>query len=125
MQCAIHAAAPCPVKVKEDMINWWGSIIFEYYGGTEGNGSTTINSEEWLAHKGSVGSTLNTLIPATLHIVGEDGEDVPVGEIGTIYFEGGREFEYYNDKEKTAEFRHSKGWSTLGDVGYVDEEGFL
>ena len=125
LQCAIHAAAPCPVKVKEDMINWWGPIIFEYYGGTEGNGSTTINSEEWLAHKGSVGRTLNTLIPAMLHIVGEDGEDVPAGEIGTIYFEGGREFEYYNDKEKTAESRHSKGWSTLGDVGYVDEEGFL
>ena len=121
LECAIHAAAPCPVQVKEQMINWWGPVINEYYAGTEGNGFVAINSEEWLAHKGSVGRSLTAL----LHIVGEDGEDVSAGEIGTIYFEGGGEFEYYNDKEKTAESRHAKGWSTLGDVGYVDEEGYL
>jgi acyl-CoA synthetase (AMP-forming)/AMP-acid ligase II len=121
LECAIHAAAPCPVKVKEDMIEWWGPVIHEYYAGTEGNGFVALNSEEWLAHKGSVGRCLT----AVLHIVNDDGEDVPAGEIGTIYFEGGGEFEYYNDKEKTAESRHSKGWSTLGDVGYVDAEGYL
>lgn len=121
LQCAIHAAAPCPIKVKEQMIDWWGPIIHEYYAGTEGNGFVAINSEQWLAHKGSVGQALT----AQMHIVGEDGEEVPAGEVGTIYFEGGGEFEYYNDSEKTKESRHSKGWSTLGDVGYVDEEGFL
>lgn len=121
LQCAIHAAAPCPIKVKEQMIEWWGPIINEYYAGSEGNGFVAINSEQWLAHKGSVGQPLT----AKLHIVGEDGEEVPQGEVGTIYFEGGGEFEYHNDSEKTAESRHKQGWSTLGDVGYVDEEGFL
>ncbi|MEJ6515658.1 MAG: AMP-binding protein [Pseudomonadales bacterium] len=121
LQCAIHAAAPCPVIVKEQMIDWWGPVIYEYYAGTEGNGFVAINSEEWLAHKGSVGRS----ITAELHIVGDDGEDLPAGEIGNIYFEGGGEFEYYNDKDKTAESRHAKGWSTLGDVGYVDEQGYL
>jgi acyl-CoA synthetase (AMP-forming)/AMP-acid ligase II len=121
LQCAIHAAAPCPVPVKEQMIKWWGPVIHEYYAGSEGNGFVAINSEEWLAHKGSVGRALT----AQLHIVGEDGEEVGPGESGTIYFEGGGEFEYYNDKEKTAESRHDQGWSTLGDVGYMDDEGYL
>ena len=121
LECAIHAAAPCPIKVKEDMIEWWGRVLFEYYAGTEANGFVTINSDEWLAHKGSVGRSLT----AALHIVDEDGEEVPLGEVGTIYFEGGGEFEYFNDKEKTDESRHPKGWTTLGDVGYVDEEDYL
>lgn len=121
MQCAIHAAAPCPIPVKEQMIAWWGPIIHEYYAGSEGNGFVAINSEDWLTHKGSVGRALT----AQLHIVGDDGEELGPGQSGTIYFEGGGEFEYYNDKEKTSESRHAKGWSTLGDVGYVDEEGFL
>ena len=115
---AIHAAAPCPVAVKEQMIDWWGPIIHEYYAGSEGNGFVAINSEQWLAHKGSVGQALT----AQIHIVGEDGEEVPQGESGTIYFEGGGEFEYFNDKDKTAESRHPSGWSTLGYVGYLDEE---
>ncbi len=121
LKCAIHAAAPCPVPVKEQMIDWWGPIIHEYYAGSEGNGFVAINSEEWLSHKGSVGKSLT----ATLHIVGEDGGEVPAGEQGTIYFEDGGEFEYFNDKEKTAESHHAKGWSTLGDIGYVDAEGYL
>ncbi len=121
LQCAIHAAAPCPVPVKEQMIEWWGPVIFEYYAGSEGNGFVAITSEEWLAHKGSVGRGLT----AVLHICDEEGNEVPVGESGIIYFEGGGEFEYHNDPQKTAESRHPKGWSTLGDIGYLDEEGYL
>ena len=121
LQCAIHAAAPCPIPVKEQMIAWWGPVIHEYYAGTEGNGFVAINSEDWLKHKGSVGQSLT----AKLHIVDDDGEEVAPGEIGTIYFEGGGEFEYYHDKDKTKESRHARGWTTLGDVGYVDEEGYL
>ncbi|HZU72874.1 MAG TPA: AMP-binding protein, partial [Acidimicrobiales bacterium] len=121
LRCAIHAAAPCPVPVKEQMIDWWGPIIHEYYAGTEGNGFTAINSEEWLAHKGSVGKALMS----TIHIVGEDGEELPSGEAGTIYFESASAFEYHNDPAKTASSRHPKGWSTLGDVGYLDDEGYL
>lgn len=121
LQCAIHAAAPCPIPVKEDMINWWGPVIFEYYAGSEGNGFVALNSEEWLAHRGSVGRA----ITAVLHIVDDDGNELPQGDTGTIYFEGGGEFEYYNDAAKTKESRHPKGWSTLGDVGYVDADGYL
>ncbi len=121
LKCAIHAAAPCPVPIKEQMIEWWGPIIYEYYAGSEGNGFVAINSEEWLAHKGSVGRGLT----AVLHICDESGEEVGVGESGTIYFEGGGDFEYHNDAEKTAESRHAKGWSTLGDVGYLDADGYL
>ena len=118
LECAIHAAAPCPIPVKEQMIEWWGPIINEYYAGTEGNGFVAINSEQWLSHKGSVGLPLT----AQLHIVDEEGNEVAVGESGTVYFEGGGEFEYFNDEEKTKDSRHSRGWSTLGDIGYVDEE---
>jgi acyl-CoA synthetase (AMP-forming)/AMP-acid ligase II len=123
LQIAIHAAAPCPVPVKEQMIEWWGPKIMEYYAGTEGNGFCAISSEEWLAHKGSVGKPLIGVV----HIVGEDGEEVGTREEGTIYFESGASFEYHNDPEKTASSRDPKGrgWSTLGDVGYVDEDGYL
>jgi acyl-CoA synthetase (AMP-forming)/AMP-acid ligase II len=121
LQCAIHAAAPCPIKVKEQMIDWWGPIIHEYYAGSEGNGFVAINSAQWLEHKGSVGQALT----AVLHIVDDDGIEVSEGEIGTIYFEGGGQFEYYNDDDKTAESRSKEGWSTLGDVGYLDADGFL
>ncbi|MFT7651743.1 MAG: long-chain acyl-CoA synthetase [Limisphaerales bacterium] len=121
VQCAIHAAAPCPVPIKEQMIEWWGEVLFEYYAGTEGNGFVQLNSEEWLAHKGSVGRPLNCQI----HICDDAGEEVAAGESGTVFFGGGGAFEYYKDKEKTVESRHPNGWSTLGDVGYVDEDGYL
>jgi long-chain acyl-CoA synthetase len=121
LQAVVHAAAPCPVPVKEQMIDWFGPIIHEYYAGTEGNGFVYCNSEMWLRHKGTVGTPIN----CTVHIVGEDGEEVPTGEEGTIYFEGGGSFEYYKDPEKTSSTRHPKGWSTLGDVGKLDEDGFL
>jgi long-chain acyl-CoA synthetase len=121
--CAIHAAAPCPVPVKEAMINWWGPIIEEYYAGSEGNGMTFIGSADWLAHKGSVGKAVLG-IP---HIVAEDNETVlPARSEGTIFFENpDHHFEYHDDKEKTASSRNSKGWSTLGDVGYMDEDGYI
>ena len=118
---AAHAAAPCPVPVKEQMIEWWGPILYEYYGATEANGATTISSEEWLAHRGSVGRPLHCKI----HIVDDDGRDLPPGEIGTVYFEGGARFDYHNDPEKTARSYSPEGWSTVGDVGRVDEEGYL
>jgi long-chain acyl-CoA synthetase len=121
MKCAIHAAAPCPIPVKEAMIAWWGPVIQEYYAGSEGNGMTFIDSNDWLAHKGSVG----TAKLGVLHILDEDGNEVPPRTEGTIYFEGATNFVYHNDPEKTAAGRNALGWSTLGDVGYVDEEGYL
>jgi long-chain acyl-CoA synthetase len=121
LKCAIHAAAPCPIPVKEQMIEWWGPVLYEYYAGTEGNGFVQLNSQEWLAHRGSVGRALN----CSVHICDDEGKELPVGEPGTIYFGGGGQFEYYKDPNKTAQSRHPQGWSTLGDVGYVDEEGYL
>ncbi len=122
LQYVIHAAAPCPVPVKEQMIEWFGPVIHEYYAGTEGNGFVYCNSDMWLGHKGTVGVPIN----CKLHICGDDGEEVPIGESGTVYFEGGTEFEYHNDPEKTKGSRHpDQPWSTLGDVGYVDTDNFL
>jgi long-chain acyl-CoA synthetase len=121
LRVAIHAAAPCPIPVKEQMIAWWGPKILEYYAGTEGNGFCAITAEEWLAHKGSVGRSLL----GTIHILDDDFAELPVGEAGTIYFEGGGPFEYHKDPSKTASSRSPQGWSTLGDIGYVDAEGYL
>ena len=127
LKVAIHAAAPCPVPVKERMIEWWGPVIHEYYAGSEGNGFCALNSEEWLQHKGSVGKPLL----GKLHICDEEGNELPVGEAGTIYFEAedpnAPQFQYYNDPKKTQESRHPKHkhWSTLGDIGKVDEDGYL
>ncbi len=121
LRCAIHAAAPCPIPIKEKMINWWGPVIYEYYAGTEGNGFVQLNSEEWLAHRGSVGKPLT----CEIHICDEHGAEVPAGESGAIYMSGGGTFEYYKDDDKTAESRHAQGWSTLGDVGYLDDDGYL
>ena len=124
LKVAIHAAAPCPVEVKRQMIEWWGPILVEYYAGTEGNGSTLITSEQWLAHPGSVGRSSVGVV----HICDETGADVPTGETGAVYFEQARmPFEYHGDPEKTRNAQHPEheSWSTLGDVGYLDEEGYL
>ncbi len=122
MKSAIHAAAPCPIPVKQAMIDWWGPVLLEYYAGSEGNGMTFATSQDWLAHKGTVGRAINGVV----HIVGEDNEtEVPVGEEGTVFFESESVFEYHDDPEKTASSRNSKGWSTLGDVGRLDADGFL
>ncbi|WP_145013162.1 acyl-CoA synthetase [Mycobacterium marseillense] len=120
LRCVIHAAAPCPVDVKHQMMDWFGPIIHEYYGGTEGFAGTTIGPQEWLAHPGSVG------IPtAPVHVLGEDGLELPVGESGELYFEGGPEFEYFKDPAKTASVYNDRGWRSLGDMGYVDADGYL
>jgi fatty-acyl-CoA synthase len=120
-ELAIHAAAPCPVPVKRQMIEWWGPILYEYYAGTEANGSTAITSEEWLAHPGSVGQARASRV----HIVGPEGEELPPGEEGAIYFSGGGTFEYHGDPDKTAGSRLPGGLSTLGDIGYLDADGWL
>lgn len=121
---AVHAAAPCPVEVKREMIGWWGPILYEYYAGTEASGSTFITSEEWLDHPGSVGRAAL----GVLHICDEDGRELPTGETGLVYFErDAPTFEYHNDPAKTAAARHPShpGWNALGDVGYLDDEGYL
>jgi len=120
LECVIHAAAPCPVDVKHRMMKWFGPIIHEYYGGTEGFAGTTIGPEEWLAHPGSVGRPLTPV-----HVVSDDGAELPVGESGELYFEGGPDFEYFKDAAKTVSVSNERGWRTLGDVGYVDEDGYL
>jgi long-chain acyl-CoA synthetase len=122
IDCAVHAAAPCPIPVKEAMIAWWGPVLEEYYAGSEGNGMTFISSKEWLEHKGSVGKA----VLGILHVMADDCEtEVPARTEGAIYFESENVFEYHGDAEKTASTRNSKGWSTLGDVGWADEEGYL
>lgn len=120
LQVVVHAAAPCPVPVKRQMFDWWGPIIHEYYAGTEDIGSTYITPEEWLAHPGSVGRPVDEC-----HIVGQDGEELPPGRAGVVYFAGGRSFEYHNDPEKTALVTDDRGWRTLGDIGHLDEDGYL
>jgi fatty-acyl-CoA synthase len=122
LEGAVHAAAPCPPAIKEQMIAWWGPTIYEYYAGTEGTGFCWCTSEDALGHPGTVGRAL----VGQVHIVGPDGAEVPVGEEGLVYFGGGATtFEYHNDPEKTAEAYNAEGWSTLGDIGRLDEEGFL
>jgi long-chain acyl-CoA synthetase len=121
---AIHAAAPCPAGVKQKMFDWWGAILYEYYGGTELNGLTHVSPEEWLAHPGTVGRP----ILGTIHICDEDGKEQPAGEQGIVYFELPRmSFAYHRDAAKTRDAQHPEhpNWTALGDVGYVDDEGFL
>ncbi len=122
LQVAIHAAAPCPVQVKEQMIAWWGPIIDEYYGATEGLGFTACNSTEWLAHKGSVGKVMI----GDLHILDDNMQPSAKGVPGEIWFKTATPFVYFNDPERTAQTRSADGsMSTVGDVGYVDDDGFL
>lgn len=122
LRIAVHAAAPCPVPVKEQMIDWWGPIIHEYYGATEAMGFTACNTAEWLAHRGTVGRVLM----GDLHVFGEDGQPAPKGQPGELWFKTANPFEYFNDPERTALTRSADGtMTTVGDVGYVDDDGFL
>ncbi len=124
MRVAIHAAAPCPPKVKDAMLAWWGPILNEYYGATELNCMTHAPSEAWVSHPGTVGRP----VLGTLHICGDDGEELPIGAPGLVYSELPQApFEYHGDPEKTASTRHPQHptWTTVGDVGYVDADGYL
>jgi len=123
LQVAIHSAAPCPVETKHAMIAWWGPILEEIYGGTENVGSTMIGSEEWLRKPGSVGRASS----GSIHICDDDGQEVPAGATGAIYFNSGARFEYLNDPDKTLGARHPQhpGWSSFGDIGHLDEDGYL
>ena len=121
---AIHAAAPCPKQVKQQMFEWWGPILYEYYGGTEFNGLTHVTPQDWLKHPGTVGKS----VFGTLHVCDERGEKAPNGESGLVYFEQpAMPFEYFHDKDKTRSAQHPQhpNWSALGDVGYIDDEGYL
>jgi long-chain acyl-CoA synthetase len=120
LRCVIHAAAPCPVDVKHQMMAWFGPIIYEYYGGTEGFAGSTIGPQEWLAHPGSVGKPFSPV-----HVVSEEGAELPVGESGELYFEGGPQFEYFKDPAKTESVSNERGWRSLGDMGYLDDDGYL
>jgi long-chain acyl-CoA synthetase len=121
-EIAIHAAAPCPVAVKQAMIDWWGPILFEYYGMTEGMGFTACDSAEWLAHTGTVGRPLL----GELHILDDNLREVPPGTVGTIWFKLGSPFEYFNDATRTRDALSADGgMGTVGDVGYVDGDGYL
>jgi long-chain acyl-CoA synthetase len=121
LKCVLHAAAPCPIPIKIQMIEWLGPIIHEYYAGSERNGLAAVDSATWLTRPGTVGKA----VVGQIHIVGEDGTELPAGEDGLIYFSGGNEFAYYKDPVKTASAFNELGWSTLGDIGHIDPEGFL
>jgi long-chain acyl-CoA synthetase len=119
---AIHGAGPVSAMTKQQMIDWWGPILFEYYAASEGNGMTFITSQDWLAHKGSVGRA----IIGELHIADDEtGQELPAGQSGLVYFAKGQPFAYHNDDAKTQQAFNEKGWSTLGDIGYVDADGYL
>jgi fatty-acyl-CoA synthase len=121
LRCVFHAAAPCPVPVKQQMMDWLGPIIHEYYSGTEGVGMTYCAPDDWLAHPGSVGTTMFS----ELHIVDDEGHELPAGQDGLVYFAGMGTFEYLNDPEKTRASHHEQGWATYGDIGHVDDDGYL
>lgn len=124
LRVAIHAAAPCPTEVKRRMLEWWGPVLYEYYSSTEGNGLTAITPQEWLRKPGSVGRS----VLGDLRVCGEDGTELPPGATGTVYFaREERPFAYHNDPERTAEAQHPHhpGWTTTGDIGHVDEDGYL
>lgn len=116
-----HAAAPCPIDIKQQMIDWWGPIVHEYYSSTELNGFTAATAEEWLARKGTVGRA----IIGKIRICDEDDNPLPPRKEGVVYFEGGNPIEYHNDPEKTRRAYNRHGWTTVGDIGWVDEDGFL
>ena len=120
-QRAIHAAAPCPVPIKEAMIEWWGPIIQEYYAGSEGIGMSLVKSEEWLAKPGTVGR----MIYGKAHVCGPDGTELPPGETGLLFFENEVLPSYHKDPDKTADAMNRQGWMTLGDIGHIDEDGFI
>jgi long-chain acyl-CoA synthetase len=124
LRVVYHGAAPCPPEVKRRMIDWWGPKLVEYYGGTEGAMLSTIDSPEWLDHPTSVGKPWSTVEVLVLH---DDGSPCAVGEEGTLYVRNllGMDFEYHGDEAKTAAAHREPGVFTLGDIGYLDADGYL
>jgi len=121
LQFVLHTGAPCSIDVKEQMIDWWGEKIWEVYAGSEGNGGCMVDSATWLQHKGTVGRPNFGIV----HIMSDEGRELPTGDVGTIYFSDAPSFAYHKDPDKTASSVDTRGWSTLGDLGFVDEDGFL
>ncbi|MGC5255643.1 AMP-binding protein [Gordonia sp. DT218] len=121
LELVIHSAAPCPDSVKRAMIDWFGPKITEFYGASEGTGFFMIDSQEWLAHPGSVGRPLL----GSVHICNDEGRELPTGETGTVWFDGVGRFEYHRDAQRTADAFDHRGWTTLGDLGHVDDQGYL
>lgn len=121
LQRVVHAAAPCPVEVKQAAMEWLGPILYEYYAGSEGNGFCAISPQEWLERPGSVGRSMLGIV----HVLDEAGNEAAVGEEGEVWFESPTQFEYHGDPAKTASVFNAKGWSTLGDIGRLDADGYL
>ncbi|WP_404434315.1 AMP-binding protein [Microbacterium lacus] len=121
LQYFVHSAAPCPPALKAQVIDWLGPVVYEYYAGTESNGVVFCDSQQWLEHRGTVGRPIG----CEIFICDDEGVVLPPGETGTVYLGNGSSFEYHGDAAKTAASRHARGWSTLGDIGHVDEDGFL
>jgi long-chain acyl-CoA synthetase len=121
LKMVVHSAAPCPVEVKEEMMRWWGPVIHEYYSTSEGGGFTAVTPSEWMTHKGTVGRSMT----GKIHITDDEGRELPSGEIGHIMFETTDRFEYHKDAEKTAQYFDQHGWTRPGDMGWVDEDGYL
>ena len=122
LRTAVHAAAPCPVEVKQRMMQWWGPILWEYYAGSEGNGVTVVTPQDWLQRPGTVGRA----VLGVAHILDDDHRELPAGEVGGVYFSDPPvDFTYHGDEEKTASVTSPQGWKTIGDVGYLDEDGYL
>ena len=123
LEYVLHAAAPCPVELKNNLLDWMGPVIYEYYSGSEGAGMTHATPEDAMKYPGTVGKALMGII----HVCDEDGKELPIGKIGKIYFESDHEFTYHNDKKKSEEALHqnNKAWKSMGDIGYINDEGYL
>jgi acyl-CoA synthetase (AMP-forming)/AMP-acid ligase II len=121
LRLVIHAAAPCPVEVKQQMLDWWGPVIHEYYSATEAAGLTWVTPEDWAARPGTVGRALIG-VP---HVVDEAGAEVAPGVDGAVFFSDGPPFAYHNDPERTRQSTDAHGWQTFGDIGHLDADGFL
>ncbi len=123
LEYVLHAAAPCPVELKNNLLDWMGPVIYEYYSGSEGAGMTHATPEDAMKYPGTVGKALMGII----HVCDEDGKELPIGKIGKIYFESDHEFTYHNDKKKSEEALHenNKTWKSMGDIGYINDEGYL
>ena len=121
LRCAVHAGAPCPVPVKQAILDWWGPVVHEYYSGTESVGLTVCGPQEWLAQPGTVGLPIGCAV----HIVDDGGVELPAGHTGAVYFSGSGGFAYHNDADKTQDSYLPNGWATFGDIGHVNADGYL